>query len=79
MQVQLLFFARLREVFGASRVTLDVSDVDTVGHLARRLADHKPEIASVPLRFAVNDEFVDENRPLRDGDTIAVVHPVSGG
>ena len=31
------------------------------------------------LRIAVNSEYVDLNHPLRDGDEVAIIPPVSGG
>jgi len=79
IKVEVLFFARLRELFGTNSLVLDVEESQTVAEMALHLIESRPELASVPMRFAVNDEFVDGQRVLRDGDVVAVVHPVSGG
>jgi molybdopterin converting factor small subunit len=31
------------------------------------------------LMYAVNAEYVDQDHPLRDGDELALIPPVSGG
>ncbi|MEO0018229.1 MAG: hypothetical protein RLZZ522_1512 [Verrucomicrobiota bacterium] len=36
-------------------------------------------LAQAALRVAVNDEFVAWDHPLRDGDRIALLPPMSGG
>ena len=79
MKIEILLFGKLREVFGAGQIALDVDESQTVEQVARGFVSSKAEIAAVPLRFAVNDEFVDGDHRLRDGDTVALVQPVSGG
>ena len=36
-------------------------------------------VSSSSLRAAVNDEFVPWDHPLKDGDSIALLPPMSGG
>jgi MoaE-MoaD fusion protein len=66
-------FAGLRERAGWSQRELDVATVADVWP-ALRLGD-EPE----GLLYAVNREYADPDRELRDGDEVAVIPPVSGG
>lgn len=40
---------------------------------------HALGLSQTALRVAVNDEFVSWHHPLRDGDRIALLPPMSGG
>lgn len=42
-------------------------------------AEHRLGLAVSDLRAAVNDEFVPWDHPLKDGDRIAFLPPMSGG
>jgi molybdopterin synthase catalytic subunit len=78
--VQVLYFAGARDAAGTDRETL-ASPPATVGALRRALADAHPGLARVLARsrIAVDQEFADDDAPLRDGAEVAVVPPVAGG
>ncbi len=69
-----LAFARYRALLGFDRLELPVAP--TVGDL---LLD--PRFASLPqdALLAVNQAFADRRAPLKDGDEVALLPPVSGG
>ncbi len=85
MNLQLRFFASLREALGASTESVSVPpEVATVGalreHLRQRggawaeaLAGHKA------VRTACNQVMVDASAPLVDGCEVAFFPPVTGG
>ncbi len=72
----------LRERAGAGSVELELADnatvADAIAALGRErgLADL---VARLPLRIAVNREYADEATPLKAGDELAAIPPVSGG
>ena len=74
MRVTVRLFAGLRERAGQSRLELeDVARVEDVwGRLG--LGDEP-----AGLVYALNREYVDRERELRDGDEVALIPPVSGG
>jgi molybdopterin synthase catalytic subunit len=73
VSVHVRLFAGLRERAGWSEREVDASRVgDVWGTLD--LGD-EPE----GLLYAVNQEYADRDRPLSDGDEVAVIPPVSGG
>ena len=74
MRVTVRLFAGLRERAGRSTVELD--GVRQAGDVwpALGLGDEPPG-----LLYAVNREYADRDRELRDGDEVALIPPVSGG
>lgn len=57
------------------------SPVESIGDLKQHLMKAKPGAASIlqTCRFAVNNEFVQEDFKLKENDIIAVLPPASGG
>lgn len=81
MQIRLRLFAAFREVVGKTNLELDLPPGSTVGDLFTALERNYSAIS--PLRpcttFAVNREVVSADAPLRGGDEVAFLQPVSGG
>ena len=73
MAVTVRLFAGLRERAGWSRRELDVERVADVW--AALGLGEEPE----GLLYAVNREYAERDRPLADGDEVALIPPVSGG
>ena len=80
MPVVVLYFAAARDAAGTDQDTLPRPPA-TVGALRRALADARPGLARVLARsrIAVDQEFVEDDAPLRDGAEVAIVPPVAGG
>ncbi len=83
MHLQLLYFARLRDVFGLSSETLAFSGLtvaDLVAHLHSRGGHWASELGhGKPFRIAVNHNVVPQTTPLKEGDEVAIFPPVTGG
>ena len=79
MRVRL--FASLREAVGASEVELDLHEGATAEEAWQSLAGTHPALASRRARLtaAVNRRYAAFDTPLRDGDEVVFVPPVSGG
>ncbi len=82
MQITVLFFATLRDVIGARKLTLELDAAShSIASLRQLLSARYPSAAEnlkVALA-AVNEEFATENAPIKDGDEVAFFPPVSGG
>jgi molybdopterin converting factor small subunit len=78
--VTVRLFASLREAAGADRLELSLAPATPVGavwgHLPEEVRRDGPPAG---LRYAVNHEWTLPGAPLRDGDEVALVLPVSGG
>ncbi len=81
MKVRVKFFAILRERAGTANVEKDLVDGSTVGELWRELQKDYPklDVAGIRLLYAVNQNYVDKNFSLKDGDEVVFIPPVSGG
>jgi len=80
MPLLVLFFAGARDAAGTARETLSSAPA-TVAELRRALAAAHPRLGPVlaRCRIAVDQEFAEDEAPLRDGAEVAVVPPVAGG
>lgn len=79
--MQVHFFGRIADAMGGS-VAVEVPGPGlTVAALREALAArHDCEsLKDLTVRAAVNDEIVDEACPVRPGDAVAFMSPLSGG
>ena len=81
MRVTVKLFARLRDIAGASELARDVAPGATIGTVWRQLASEFPPLADYErsISSAVNADYARMDQPLRDGDEVAFLPPVSGG
>ena len=82
MRITVLFFASLRDIIGARRLSVELDDrADSLAALRRELTARYPAAAD-NLRVAlaaINEEFAFDEDRIRDGDDVAFFPPVSGG
>jgi molybdopterin synthase catalytic subunit len=76
MQVRIRLFAALRERAGTSELQLELPDGAQVSDA---LAQLSALTGDVPVVMAVNQEYAPPDQPLRGGDELALIPPVSGG
>jgi len=80
-RAKVLLFARLSQLAGVRETEVEVGEGLTAGDVYRALAERFPAIAGLQgsLLYAVNAEYVAPEAPVRPGDEIALIPPVSGG
>ena len=76
MTITVKFFASLREQVGMADLHIDCECADTVAEVWQMATD-----LAMPANtlMAVNQEYVDADHPVRDGDEVAFFPPVTGG
>ncbi len=81
MQCNILLFAGLAERAGARQVTVELADDATVRDLLAALAEQYPSLATLldACFVSLNQEYATPETPIRPGDEIAILPPVSGG
>ncbi len=81
MNCTILLFAQLAESIGSDRLTLQLPDGATIEQALNELASQYQIIASMRDSFAVavDDRYCALTKTLNDGDTLALIPPVSGG
>ena len=79
--VRVLFFGAARDAVGEDQIQLKLASGSTVGQALERLISNYPDVSRFgnSLLLAVDQEYADAKRQLRDGDELAVFPPVSGG
>lgn len=79
--VRIRAFAGLREALGAGELTVEAPTGTDVAGLVAKLSEDYPQARLPARRFtvAVNRSYAPPDRPLADGDEVALLPPVSGG
>ncbi|QYJ15520.1 hypothetical protein Rxycam_01344 [Rubrobacter xylanophilus DSM 9941] len=80
-KVRVLFFGAAADRAGVREVEIPAAEGVTLGELWAALARRHPNLSPMreSLAFAVNGEYASEEDPVRPGDEVAVLPPVSGG
>ncbi|MGH8564826.1 MAG: MoaD/ThiS family protein [Gammaproteobacteria bacterium] len=77
MSVEVRYLASLRERFGRGEESVEVAPGATVASLWSRVSGGAPLPPQVLL--AVNHEYASPDTPVRDGDEVAFLPPITGG
>ena len=79
--VRVRLFARLSDLAGTRETEVETGEGITAADVYRLLCARFPAMAGLEesLMYAVNAEYVEPEHPLRDGDELALIPPVSGG
>ena len=78
MQVNIKYFASLRELMGEASTQLDIEENLSVNDLWQLLAGRK-NVEFNTVMMAVNAEYVKPDYQLQAGDEVAFFPPVTGG
>ena len=81
MKVLVRFFAQLKDATGASQLAYELPDGARVSELLAMLyrGFSGLEKWDAHIRVAVGVEWVVREHALRDGDSVSIMPPVSGG
>lgn len=77
--MELEVFAVLKEYFDKQFVVTE--EIENIRSLRKYLAEQNSQAANVltSCRFAINDEFVNDDYQLNENDRISIIPPSSGG
>jgi molybdopterin synthase catalytic subunit len=80
-RVHIVLFAAYREALGERALDVPVAAGATVSDVFDALAAQSPNFGRLRpfTTFALNREVVPSDTPVRDGDELAFLQPVSGG
>lgn len=81
MQCQVLLFAQLAESIGTDRLTIELPNGATVNDALSKLATNHEIIVQMrnSIAVAINEQYCNAETLINDGDTLALIPPVSGG
>lgn len=81
IQIQIKYFAIIRERLGRSEELKSVAGGSSAGDVLNLLAVESPAMAGLlpAILVMVNQEYSARDHILQDGDELALIPPVSGG
>jgi molybdopterin converting factor small subunit len=81
MKVHVQFFSRLRDLVGASEMSLEVPQNATAADLLERVYAQTPALRDwdKSILVASGVEFVERGYVVKSGDEISIMPPVQGG
>jgi molybdopterin converting factor small subunit len=77
MQTRILFFGSLTDVINGSELIFE-NVIDT-NDLVKELNSRYPAFATAKYMMAVDKQTITENTILKEGSTVALLPPFSGG
>ena len=77
MEIKVLFFGVLAEVTGTN--CKNYRDVKSISDLKLRISDDFPEVVHYSYIVSLNNEIINSNHALKDGDEVALMPPFAGG
>ena len=80
-QVKVLFFASLREQTGTGEINLDAENLtELYAQIEIQLGTQaRQALQAENIRIAVNQDLIERDVALRQGDEVAFLPPVTGG
>jgi molybdopterin synthase catalytic subunit len=81
MNITVRYFANMREQLGKSVESLSIDDGTTAGEIFTIATQDVPRLAGLKraVMVMVNEDYVEPDHVLKDGDEVALIPPVSGG
>lgn len=79
MKVEILLFAGLKDAAGRSRLEIEIPDISSTQDLRATILEREPRLRNLHFSIAINRRIGADALPVRAGDEIACIPPVSGG
>ena len=81
MRIKVLYFSSVKDKIGMSSEDIELAENSTVNDLVKLLSEKYPQIKDSLQNsmFAINEEYASTDKKLKEGDTVAIIPPVSGG
>ena len=80
MKVKLVAYGIARDILQSSELGIEINDDSDISSLKATLTDNYPEFHKLSsLKFAINEDYQDDNYRLQEMDEVVIIPPVSGG
>lgn len=81
MKITVRLFSVAKDIAGFDERQIDLAEQSQAADVLEFLKQHDAQFSKWrnSLRLAVNYEYVPNDHPLKNGDEVAVIPPVSGG
>lgn len=75
--IKLIYFGSVMDITAMSSETIEAPE--TLDKLNTGLLHRFPRLSEITYRFSINRQLITGDRPLNDGDEIALLPPFAGG
>lgn len=80
MEINILAFGIAKDIFGASTITVELTDAATTANMKALLEERYPKLKQLAsYMVAVNNEYAEDDLTITERDEVAIIPPVSGG
>ena len=79
IKIQVIYFAKLRELTGLDKETFSIKQGNKPGDVLTSINERHEIDLGISFKIAVNDEFSDWDIELNEGDRLVFIPPVTGG
>ncbi|HHG73830.1 MAG TPA: molybdopterin converting factor subunit 1 [Persephonella sp.] len=81
MKVKVLYFSSIKDKLKKSVEFFEIKEGCEVHDLIKEIQNKYPDLSEnlKNIMIAVNEEYADMQTKLKNGDTVALIPPVSGG
>ena len=80
MKIKLLFFGITTDLMGTSNLDFEITEASTVVSFKKILKEKYSQLENInSYAIAVNESYATDELVLKEGDTVAIIPPVSGG
>ncbi len=81
MKVKVLYFSSIKDRLKKNKEFFEIEENSTVSDLIKEIQKKYPDLSEniKKIMVAVNEEYADMQTKLKNGDTVALIPPVSGG
>lgn len=81
IRVKMIYFAQAREAAGTKNEEFILEEKSTVMTALSRAISAHPKLRPLEnsIKVAINEEIMQEDTPLQQGDRVALLPPVVGG
>ena len=80
MKIKLVAFGIAKDILQQSTKELSVDPSMSIAALKQQLIDNYPDFSDLrSLKFAINEDYQDDDFQLSENDEVVIIPPVSGG
>lgn len=80
MKVKLIAFGIAKDILRGNQTDIEFDQAPTIGEIKEELINQFSDFAALrSLKFAVNEDYQNDDFQVSEGDEIVIIPPVSGG